>query len=220
MVGGMYSLSKTRGDERGRASLSAYATASLNIGIAGGTTVESAILRFREQLMDQKHEFSAYIDDAGYIHALGSVGKEGSTQVAPLSAIAKEKGISTLIHNHPFGGSDGGKHGGPLSGGDLRYLVRAYRASGGRIKRMVATSNEGIYSAIVTKTITSKQVDNAIASAEYKLVNGKRFQSEIAMWREVNKVFASEFAKVGVKIIFEEQEMKSARLITQKLGVY
>jgi hypothetical protein len=200
--------------------LSAYAVASLNSGIASGTTVDSAVSRFREQLMNQKYEHSAYIDDSGYIHALGSIGKEGATKVAPLSAVAKEKGISVIIHNHPFGGSDGRKYGGPLSGGDLRYLVDAHIASGGRVKQMIATSNEGTYSAQITKSVSRKQVNNAIAQAEHKLNNGKKYQSEIAMWREVNKVYTSELSKVGVKISYKEQAKKSKKLVTQKIGTF
>jgi hypothetical protein len=201
---GAYSYSGMGGGVPDNAPLSAYAVASLNRGIAGGTSVESAMSRFREQLMSQKHEYSAYIDDSGYIHALGSTGKEGSTKVAPLSAVAKEKGISTVIHNHPFGGSDGRRYGGPLSDGDLRYLVNAHIASGGRVKRMVATSNEGTYSALITKSVSRRQVNKAISRAERKLDNGKKYQSEIAMWREVNKVYTSEFAKIGVKISYKE----------------
>ena len=60
---GSYSYSGKRSAKDG-STLSAYAVASLNKGAAGGTTVESAIDRFREQLMGNRHEYSAYIDDA------------------------------------------------------------------------------------------------------------------------------------------------------------
>lgn len=199
--------------------LSSYAAASLNRGAAKGTTTEQAINRFREQMMDRKHEFSAYIDDAGYIHALGSTGKEGSTKVAPLSAIAHEKGISTVIHNHPFGGSDKRKWGGPFSQGDLQYIAAAHRASGGKVKRIVATSNEGTYTAVVKKGVSDKQVKAAAARAE-KAVKGKKYQSEIAMWRAVNSAYTSEFAKIGIDISYKKQPKKSKKLVTQKTGVY
>lgn len=87
---GSYSYSGKRSAKDG-STLSAYAVASLNKGTAGGTTVESAIARFREQLMDNRYEHSAYIDDAGYVHALGSTGNEGSTRVAPLSAVPMKR---------------------------------------------------------------------------------------------------------------------------------
>lgn len=199
--------------------LSAYAAASLNRGAAKGTTTEQAINRFREQMMDRKHEFSAYIDDAGYIHALGSTGKEGSTKVAPLSAIAHEKGISTVIHNHPFGGSDKRKWGGPFSQGDLRYIASAHRASGGKVKKIVATSNEGTYTAVVKKSVSDKQVRAAAERAE-KAVRGKKYQSEIAMWRAVNSAYTSEFAKIGIDISYKKQSKRSKKLVTQKTGVY
>ncbi|MDB1855131.1 hypothetical protein [Collinsella aerofaciens] len=181
--------------------------------------MESAIDRFREQLMDNRYEHSAYIDDAGYVHALGSTGKEGSTRVAPLSSVAHEKGVSTIIHNHPHGGSDGRKWGGPLSGGDLEYIASAYNMSGGRVKRIVATSNEGTYSALVTKSVSGKAVRSAVKRAD-ATVRGRKYQSEIAMWRAVNKAYTSEFAKIGIEISYEKQPKKSGLLVTQKTGTY
>lgn len=215
---GAYSYSGG-GSVRDSTPLSAYAAASLNRGAAKGTTTEQAINRFREQMMDRKHEFSAYIDDAGYIHALGSTGKEGSTKVAPLSAIAHEKGVSTIIHNHPFGGSDKRKWGGPFSQGDLQYIAAAHRASAGKVKRIVATSNEGTYTAVVKKGVSDKQVKAAAARAE-KVVKGKKYQSEIAMWRAVNSAYTSEFAKIGIDISYKKQPKRSKKLVTQKTGVY
>lgn len=101
---GAYSYSGGGGGAKNNTPLDAYAVASLNRGTAKGTTPDAAISRFREQLMDKKVEYSAYIDDAGYVHALGSTGKEGSTKIAPLSSVAKERGVSTIVHNHPHGG--------------------------------------------------------------------------------------------------------------------
>lgn len=199
--------------------LSAYAAASLNSGIAKGTSVDSAVNRFREQMMDKRHEFSAYIDDSGYIHALGSTGKEGSTKVAPLTAVAHEKGISTIIHNHPFGGSDGRKWGGPFSQGDLEYIASAHRSSGGKVKRIVATSNEGTYTAVVKKSVSNESVKRAAARAD-SAVRGKKYQSEIAMWRAVNDAYTSEFAKIGITISYEKQPKRRKKLVTQKTGVY
>lgn len=217
---GAYSYSGNTGGVGDDTPLSAYAVSSLNRGIAGGTTVDAAVERFREQLMNQRYEYSAYIDDAGYIHALGSTGKEGSTKVAPLSAVAKEKGVSAIIHNHPFGGSDGRKWGGPLSGGDLKYVASAYQKSGGKVNRIIATSNEGTYTAKVTKAVTRKQVNGAISRAEKTLKTGKKYQSEIAMWRAVNKAYTSEFAKIGINITFDSRPKKSKKLVTQKIGRY
>lgn len=134
--------------------LGAYAVATLNKGVAKGTTTESAISRFRDQLMDAKVEYSAFIDDLGYVHALGSTGDEGSTQVAPLTAVWNEKGVSTVIHNHPHGTSDGRKWGGPFSEGDMSYIANAHFLSGGKVNRMAAMSNEGTYSAIVRKSVS------------------------------------------------------------------
>lgn len=137
-----------------------------------------------------------------------------------MSVVAKEKGISTIIHNHPFGGSDGRKWGGPLSDKDLQYAASAYRRSGGKINRIIATSNEGTYSAKITKNVTSEQVNSAIARANKSLKNGKVYQSEIAMWRAVNNAYTSEFAKIGIDIVFQPTSKKTSKLVTQKIGTY
>ena len=219
-MGGRGAFSYSGGSSIGSsAPLSAYAVASLNKGVAKGTTVDAAINRFREQLMDAKVEYSAYVDDAGYIHSLGSTGQEGSTKVASLSTVAKEKGVSTIVHNHPHGGSDGRAWGGPFSEADLKYIASAYSLSNGKVNRIVATSNEGTYSAKVTKFVTQSQVAKAAAKANSQ-VKGKTYQSEIAMWRAVNSAYTSEFAKIGINITFTGQNKKSSRLVTQKIGTY
>ena len=184
-----YSGGRLRADS---ATLGSYAVAGLNSGTAKGTSPAAAVARFRERTMSEKFEYSAYIDEAGYIHSLGSTKKEGSTKVAPLSSVAKEKGVTTLIHNHPHGGSDGRKWGGP---------------------------NEGTYSATVTRKVTDKQVKAAAKKADASL-RGKKFQSEIGMWRAVNKAYTSEFAKIGIEITYTKQKKTSGRLVTQKTGTY
>lgn len=169
--------------------------------------------------MDKKVEYSAYIDDSGYVHALGSTGKEGSTRVAPLSAVAKEKGVSTVVHNHPHGGSDGRIWGGPLSAADLRYIATAHSLTEGRVNRIVATSNEGTYSARVTRRVTGRQVSAAAKKADGSL-SGKKFQSEKAMWKAVNEAYTREFGKIGIDITFAPQRKRSSRLVTEKTGTY
>lgn len=216
---GAYSYSKGMQGGRRKANLSAYAVASLNSGVAGGTTTEAAIDRFREQMMDEKYEYSAYVDDAGYVHALASTGREGSTGVAPLASVANETGISTVVHNHPSGGSDGRVWGGPFSEADLAYIASAHAATNGKVNRMVATSREGTYSARVTKPVTQRQVHNAASTAEGSL-SGSKFQSEISMWGAVNKAYTSEFAKIGISITFTKQPKRSGRLVTSKTGSY
>ena len=217
---GSFSASgRMQGGSKSNDPLNAYAVASLNKGIASGTTREQATARFREQLMNERYEYSAYIDNNGYIHSLGSVGKEGSTKVAPMSTIAKEKNVSTVIHNHPHGGSDGRKWGGPLSEADLSYITSAYNVSGGKINTMIATAREGTYSARVTKRVANKQFKNAIKKAEASL-SGKKYQSEGGMWKAINKAYTSEFAKIGVIISFTKQTKANSKLVTQKIGTY
>ena len=223
-MGGRGSVSYSEGGGRGRGSknntpLSAFAVASLNTGIAGGTTPEKAIERFREQMMDKKVEYSAYIDDNGYFHSLGSTGKEGSTKVAPISTIAKQKGVSTIVHNHPHGGSDGRKWGGTFSKADLAHISKTFNMSGGKINKIIATSKEGTYTATVKKKLTEKKIAKAYKKAD-KAVIGKTFQSEKAMWRAVNSSLAKEFGKIGIDIKFDSQTVKKKKLITQKIGTY
>lgn len=169
--------------------------------------------------MGEKVEYSAYVDDAGYVHSLGSTGKEGSTKVAPLSSVAKEKGISTIVHNHPNGGSDGRKWGGPFSEADLVYISDAHAKSGGKINRMVATSREGTYSARVTRPVSKKQARAAAERADRSL-SGKKYPSERALWRAVNNAYTSEFAKIGIDITFSAQGKRSSKLVTQRMGNY
>lgn len=221
-MGGRGSYSYSGGERGGRGPgepLQAFAVASLNKGTAGGTSPEAAVARFREQLMDSKYEHSAFIDDNGYVHALGSTKQEGRTKVASLSTVAKQKGVSSIIHNHPFGGSDGRKYGGPLSKGDLRYIAQAYAASNGKVNRMIATSNEGTYSARVTKSVSLGQVDRAARKADASL-KGKNFRSEKAMWRAVNDAYTKEFGKIGINISYDKQAKRSKKLVTQRTGTY
>ena len=215
---GAYSYSGSRGGGRSKP-LQAFAVASLNQGVAGGTNPEAAVARFREQLMDSKSEHSAYIDDSGYVHALGSTREEGSTRVADLSYVAKQKGVSAVIHNHPHGGSDGRKYGGPLSYDDLVYITNAYARSNGKVNRMIATSNEGTYSARVTKSVTKGQITRAANKADASL-KGKKYRSEKAMWKAVNDAYAKEFSKIGINISYDKQAKHSKKLVTQRTGTY
>lgn len=216
---GSFSFSAQNRGPRDYAPLSAFAVASLNKGSAKGTTVSAAIDRFREQLMDAKVEYSGYIDDSGYVHALGSTGREGETKIAPLSAIARERGVSTIIHNHPHGGSDGRKWGGPLSSDDLMSIANLYSLTRGRVNRIVATAREGTYSAKVRRNVSALDFDSALKSAEGSL-QGKRYPSEKAMWRAMNSAYTSAFGKIGIDITFTPQKKRKAELKTVKTGEY
>lgn len=87
------------------------------------------------------------------------------------------------------------------------------------MKRIVATSREGTYSASVKRTVSQKQVRAAAQRAD-DAVTGKRFQSERAMWNAVNKAYTSEFAKIGIDITFAAQSKRSSKLVTRKIGNY
>lgn len=216
---GSVSYSGGSGSAKDNSPLSAFAVASLNTDIAGGTTPEKATERFRKQLMSEKVEYSAYIDNNGYVHSLGSTGQEGSTKIAPASTIANQKGVSTIIHNHPHGGSDGRKWGGTFSEADLVSISGIYNRSGGKINTIIATAREGTYTATVKNKLTEKRVANAYKRAD-KAVIGKKFPSEKAMWRAVNSSLTKEFAKIGIDIKFDSQTGGKKKLVTQKIGTY
>ena len=101
----------------------------------------------------------------------------------------------------------------------MQYIAYAHKASGGRINEIIATSNEGIYKAKVTKKVSKQQVRNAAKNSD-NLLKGKVFQSEISMWKAMNDAYTSEFAKIGIKINYEKKSKHSKKLITQKIGQY
>ncbi|NPD32242.1 hypothetical protein HLV35_03040 [Eggerthellaceae bacterium zg-997] len=169
--------------------------------------------------MDAEFEHSAYIDSAGYAHALATLREYGATKVAPLSAVAKERGASAIIHNHPHGGPDGRIWGGPLSSGDLLHIARVHSETGGKVNRIIATAKEGTYSARVTRPVSTLQAKRAAARADGTL-KGRRFDSSKAMWQAVHDAYAAEFARIGVELSFDRKPKRSRRLVTQKIGVY
>lgn len=214
---GAYSYSSVeRNDSSGAEPLSAYAVAAINRDISRGTNPEAAIARFRENMMDENVEYSAYIDDYGYAHALASAGDAHSTQMAPLNEIAHERAVSRIIHNHP---GVGRKWGGPLSDADIQTLVQGYNYTKGRINAIVATAREGTYSARMTRPVTHFEVDTAINKAKQTAYK-RKYTSEMAMWRGVHNAYASELGKIGIELTFNEGRRKRRRLITQKIGTY
>lgn len=216
---GVYSFGGNSGSVSNGQPLKAYAVAALNSGTAGGTSVESAIERFREQTVSEKYEYSAYIDSAGYIHSLASESSEDGTRLAPLGTVSKEVGIIAVTHNHPSAAGTSRKWGGPLSDDDYYALYNTYRQSGGNVTRMVATAREGTYQARIMKPVTRKQISNAIKNATGTLKGSKR-QSEWAMWKAVHDTYSKEFAKIGIEVQFAKQRKAKGKLVTQQIGVY
>lgn len=215
---GTYSYSSSSlNKKRASGTLSDFAVASLNRGTSGGTTPNDAIDRFRSQMMDERYEYSAYIDKQGYIHSLASTGNEGSTGVKPPSSLAHERDVYAVIHNHPSGGSDGRIWGGPFSGADLDYISTAHMLTGGRINTMIATAKEGTYKATVTKRVSSSSLSSAIGKAESSL-SGKKFNSEKSYWKAVNDAYSKEMGKIGINIEFTPQKVKRSKFVTQKLN--
>lgn len=205
-----------------KAPISIFAAASLNKGSAAGTTPEAAESRFREQLLGSHVEYSAYIDKAGYVHALASTREEGSTGVMPLSQLAHEKGITTLIHNHPHFGSRA--YGGTFSKADITMAVKNYVATKGAVNTIKATAKEGTYIAVVTKNIYNKDVNKykitrAANRAAKNAWDGKTFSTKKAMWQALHTETAKEMAKLGIVITFKPaKKANKKKLVTQKIG--
>lgn len=71
----------------------------------------------------------------------------------------------------------------------------------------------------MTKGVSGKAVKSAAKRADASVMS-RKYQSEIAMWRAMNKAYTSEFAKIGIEISYEKQPKKSGLLVTQKTGTY
>lgn len=124
----------------------------------------------------------------------------------PLSQLAHEKGITTLIHNHPHFGNRA--YGGTFSKADITVAVKNYVATKGVVNTIKATAKEGTYIAVVTKNIYSKGVNkNKIARAASRAAknawDGKTFSTKKAMWQALHTETAKEMAKLGIVITFK-----------------
>lgn len=106
-----------------------------------------------------------------------------STGVMPLSQLAHEKGITTLIHNHPHFGNHA--YGGTFSKVDVTVAVKNYVATKGVVNTIKATAKEGTYIAVVTKNIYRKGVNKykiarAASRAAKNAWDGKTFSTKKA----------------------------------------
>ncbi len=145
-----------------------------------------------------------------------------STGVMPLSQLAHEKGITTLIHNHPHFGNHA--YGGTFSKVDVTVAVKNYVATKGVVNTIKATTKEGTYIAVVTKNIYNKRVtEDSIAAAANKVKTrawrGKTFSTRKAMWQAIHTETAKEMANLGINISFKPAtNATKGKLVTQKIG--
>lgn len=176
---------------------------------------EVAVERFRAQLYDADVEFSGYVDNSGYIHALASSGEDGSTWVIPHSwAVLHEKGVRTVIYNHP---SDSTRlYGGTLSSADYTYIASVFRQTNGIINTMVATAKEGVYTAKITKVVSERQIKAADRRARAS-VNGKTYPTQKSMWGALHDAEAREMVKIGIVVTYEPRGVNRETLVTQKI---
>lgn len=194
--------------------LHTFAIGSLNKGISKGTNTTDAINRFREQMLSKNHEYSAYIDSNGYLHALGSTGKKGSTKVVDYYKMIKERDIKSVIHNHPHGGDR--KWGGPLSVNDYLFANQTRAKSNGKVDTIIATSREGTYTAKITKSVSDVSIKRAANKADATLKK-KRYRSEKSMWEAMQKEYSKEMKKIGINVSFSPGTYREKNLITQRL---
>ena len=210
-----FSSKNTSGGIQNASRLDEFAVADLNTHNAKGASMDTAIVKFYMKTRNEKKEYSAYIDNNGYVHALASSGKEGKTGVIPASKLKNEKGKETVIHNHPHGGSR--KYGGPLSSADYTYIAAAYIQTKGQVKQIIATSNEGVYRARVVRKPSVTSVKAAAKRAETKTAS-KKYSSEKALWKAYNDNSAKELLKQGIVVTFTPFNHKSSdKLVTQKI---
>lgn len=139
-----------------------------------------------------------------------------------LSQLAHEKGITTLIHNHPHFGNRA--YGGTFSKADITVAVKNYVATKGVVNTIKATAKEGTYIAVVTKNIYNKRVtEDSIATAankaETRAWRGKTFSTRKAMWQAIHTETAKEMANLGINISFKPAtNATKGKLVTQKIG--
>lgn len=145
-----------------------------------------------------------------------------STGVMPLSQLAHEKGITTLIHNHPHFGNHA--YGGTFSKVDVTVAVKNYVATKGVVNTIKATAKEGTYIAVVTKNIYRKGVNKykiarAASRAAKNAWGEKTFSTKKAMWQALHSETAKEMAKLGIVITFKPaKKANKKKLVTQKIG--
>ena len=138
----------------------------------------------------------------------------------PLSQFAHEKGITTVIHNHPHFGDRA--YGGTFSAADIRIAFRNYVATKGAVNTIKATAKEG--TSVVTKNIYNKRVtEGKIAAAADKAKarawRGKTFSTKKAMWQAIHTETAKEMANLGINISFKPAiNATKSKLVTQKIG--
>lgn len=140
----------------------------------------------------------------------------------PLSQLAHEKGITTLIHNHSHFGNRA--YGGTFSKADITVAVKNYVATKGAVNTIKTTAKEGTYIAVVTKNIYNKRVtEDSIAAAANKVKTrawrGKTFSTRKAMWQAIHTETAKEMANLGINISFKPAtNATKGKLVTQKIG--
>lgn len=186
--------------------LKLYATSAVNAGGVRDKGHEAAVERFRSLMLTQKVEYSAYVDNQGFMHALGSTQEVGRTRVASLTQLAKQKGVSAVIHNHPS--SKGRWYGGSFSANDILFLGGAFYLTNGKINTIYATANEGTYKAVFTKQgVREKDIKRAMRKAE-STMHGSIFRTKKKMWDTYHNAVKNELAPLGIEVSFTKNKKK------------
>lgn len=155
--------------------------AELNLGTAGGNSVEKVLGRFQNKYGKANREYAIAVDKDGYVkqhikggkHSVGITGDAGDT----------------IIHNHPSGSN--------FSGADMHSFANT------KIKSLVATSSngttKGTYTITKTNKFKAKEFDKAIDKAKWN-TDKYGYNDGVNWWLKKNqKTYGYTYTAKGVK---------------------
>lgn len=155
--------------------------AELNLGVAGGNSVDKVLGRFQSKYGNANREYAIAVDKDGYVkqHIKGgkhSVGIEGDAG-------------DTIIHNHPSGSN--------FSSADLHNFATT------KIKSVVATSSnnktKGTYQITKTDKFKAKEFDKAMSKAKWD-TNKYGYNDGADWWLKKNqKTYGYTYTSKGMK---------------------
>lgn len=123
--------------------------AELNLGTAGGNSVEKVLGRFKDKYGNANREYAIAVDEDGYVHQHIKGGKHSV-------GIQGNKG-ETIIHNHPSGSN--------FSSADLQNFANT------KVNSIVATSSnkttKGTYQISKTNKFKAKEFSKAVDKAKW-----------------------------------------------------
>ncbi len=202
-MGGRGSISFTYTDHRSKdgAIYIRKPVARLNTGGGGGASVEVTIEKFRKAYKNDDFMHSAYVDEFGFAHALGTSMQSTYTTVTPLKSIKTASNPMAIVLNQPARIND--TFGGSFSSASLNYLGISHGLSSGKTREMYLTAPEGTYKARIRGHKAPSQEDISGAHNKAKsLTTERKYYSKRSMWKSYNKNLTDEMDKIGIDITF------------------